>query len=377
MTPRQRMNAAMNLKPTDKVPLMCQFSIGHMLQQLKVSPSEFWFDQELFTNGLIKLRDIYNFDGILVSLHGHNLKWKENIKQTHVTEEHETVEWINGDTTIFPFNDLPYYLNKQVNPIIDLNSFDESVLPPTLNYIPVSNNLHFNIDPENKFGAIESIVNQYGDKYSIHGEITSPFDYFLDLTGYQDGLFGLLINPGDSKKILSHFTEKIKSLAIEMCETGIDAIKLSSPFAGAGFISPDTYGEFVLPYEKEIAVAVRRLGVHIYTHTCGSINDRLELMFESGISGIECLDPPPLGDIELFDAFKRIAGKGFIKGNIDSVNLLLKGSPGKIKSEVNKMLKTAKGNPGFILSTACSIAPNVSRENILLLRELIVKTGHS
>ena len=40
-----------------------------------------------------------------------------------------------------------------------------------------------------------------------------------------------------------------------MCETGVDAIKLSSPFAGAGFISPHADKEFILPNESEIVTA--------------------------------------------------------------------------------------------------------------------------
>ncbi len=371
MTPKQRLNSAMNLLPADKVPLMCQFSIGHMLQQLKVSPAEFWFDQELFTQGLLKLREIYGFDGILISLHGHNPKWKEKIKNIRKTVDAEIVEWENGDLTICPFNDLPYYEYRNPKTLVDLNDFADVNLPDILDYIPVSQNLHFQINQENKFGSIDTIVKQCGKEYSIHGEITSPFDYFLDISGYQDGLLGLVINPDNCKRILFHFTEKIKNLALEMCNTGIDAIKISSPFAGSGFISPDEYAGFVLPYEKEIATEIRKQGVHVYTHTCGSINDRLELMFETGISGIECLDPPPLGDVELTDAFRRIKGKGFIKGNIDSVNLLLKGGRKDIISGVLQMLNTAKANPGFILSTACSIAPMVRKENISILRDLV------
>jgi len=365
------MKAAMSSLPADKVPLMCQLSIGHMLMQLEVSPVEFWFDQDKFTEGLIYLRETYDFDGILISLHGHDPEWRSRVRKITSGNVTEVVEWENGDKTIFPFDELPYYVFKEKRDLIDLNTFNPDLLPRTLNYIPVSQNLHFHISPVNKFGSIEYIVERYGDHYSIHGEITSPFDYYLDITGHQDGLIGLMYAPSVSKIILAHFTEKIKDLAAEMCKTGIDAMKISSPYAGSGFISADMYREFVLPYEKIIAEAVKMEGVPVYTHTCGSINDRLELMFESGINGIECLDPPPIGNVELSDALKRVGQKGFIKGNIDSVSLLLNGSYEKIVTDVNEMLNTARGFPGFILSTACSIAPAVKRENIRLLREIV------
>ena len=162
---------------------------------------------------------------------------------------------------------------------------------------------------------------------------------------------------------------------MQMCGTGVDAIKLSSPFAGAGFISPALYREYVLPCESQIAKAVRSLGVHIYTHTCGAISDRLELMLDAGVSGVECLDPAPLGDVELPDAKRRIGGRGFIKGNIDSVNTLLYGTREAILEDARRRIEIGKEGGGFILSTACSVAPHVEREKLLLLREAVDRWG--
>jgi uroporphyrinogen decarboxylase len=160
-----------------------------------------------------------------------------------------------------------------------------------------------------------------------------------------------------------------------MCDEGVDAIKISSPFAGAGFISTEMYQEYVLPAESEIARAVRAQGVHVYTHTCGAISDRLESMFDSGVSGIECLDPPPLGDVELEDAKRRTQGRGFIKGNIDSVNTLLNGSPEKILKDVRHRIEVGAEGGGFILSTACSVAPGVESAKLKLLREAVDSWG--
>ena len=185
----------------------------------------------------------------------------------------------------------------------------------------------------------------------------------------------MIEEPEKAHVILKHFTGLIRDCAKEMCDTGIDAIKISSPFAGSTFISPDFYAQFVQPYEKELALAVRAKDVDIYTHTCGSIGDRLELMFGAGVSGIECLDPQPLGDVELEDAFERIGKQGFIKGNIDSVNILLFGSEKEILDDVRRRIEIGKRYGGFILSTACSIAPPAKRERIQLLRKAVDQWG--
>lgn len=374
MNSKERVKAAMDLNTPDRVPLMCQFSIGHMLQQLPVSPVEFWFDADTFADGLMSLRETYGFDGILISLHGHDPNWRIRIEKRTVSEDGEIVRLVDGTTMVFSNDDLPQVISEAV-PKPTLSDLKLEALPQSLDYIPVSQGLHFRVDPRNKFGVIETIVRKAGAEYSIHGEITSPFDYFLDLLGHQDGLMALIDDPDKSKKVLEHFTRLIEELAVEMCDTGVDAIKVSSPFAGAGFISPDFYSEFVSPYEGRISRSIRKKGVHVYLHTCGAVGDRLEMMFGHGASGIECLDPPPLGNVELDFAMKVASHKGFIKGNVDSVNTLLSGTEDDIMADAKARIEIGKSAGGFILSTACSIAPRVKREKVLLLKEAVEKWG--
>lgn len=375
MTSRDRVRAAMRLQSVDKVPLMCQMSIGHMLQQYPCSQADFWHDVNTFADGLASLRELYRFDGILVSLHGHDPDWRKNIVSRRMTDEYEEIVWKNGDSTHYLFDDLPEHsaaAPRELPNILDITKKD---LHQQLDFIPVSQGLKFYIHPEHRFDIFHALKEKVGDQYSLHGEITSPFDYYLDFIGYQEGLIGMIDAPDQVKMIMGHYGEMIKELAVAMCSHGIDAIKVSSPYAGSSFISPEYYSEFILPFESDIARAVRSTGVEIYTHTCGAINDRLELMFDGGVSGIECLDPEPLGDVELADAFKRIGTRGFIKGNIDSVTILLQGTEEDVVNDVRRRIETGKQYPGFILSTACSIAPRVARTHIQLLRTLIDQYG--
>ena len=41
---------------------------------------------------------------------------------------------------------------------------------------------------------------------------------------------------------------------------------------------------------------------------------------ETGTNGVDTLDPPPLGTVELEKAVQVLKGKVFIKGNLDPVN---------------------------------------------------------
>ena len=89
MTSRERVIAAMKLEEHDQVPVMCQFSIGFINQQLKgsgISPMQLWLDAEKYAEGLMILRERFNFDGILVSIHGHFRNWRERINNVEIVE---------------------------------------------------------------------------------------------------------------------------------------------------------------------------------------------------------------------------------------------------------------------------------------------------
>jgi uroporphyrinogen-III decarboxylase len=375
MTPKQRMAHAMRREKTDRVPVMCQMSIGHMLLQTGFSPMEFWLSVEAFAEGLLRMREVYGFDGILISLHGHSSDWPRRARKIERLGEEEVVWWKNGSRTVFPQDDLPRHYSVRHKPVLDPSEVDPSLLPETLDYIPVSQGLDFPVDPDHSYDIFDHVIAGAGHRVSIHGEVASPFDYFLHLFGFSNALVNLLEAPQVCEEVLRRLAEGVKRIALGQVEKGIDALKISSPYAGSGFISPQLYRRFVLPFESRIVDAVKSQGVPVYLHTCGAISDRLEMMIESGISGLECLDPPPLGDVSLKDAKARIGGKVFIKGNIDPVHVLLNGALSDIEADAVRRINIGMPGGGYILSSACSIAPHTPRENIQVLLQLAEERG--
>jgi uroporphyrinogen-III decarboxylase len=377
MTPRERVLKAMQLQHPDRVPLMCQFSFGFINQQLKesgISPMEVWMDAHKYIEALLILRDRYNFDGILVSVHGHYENWKSQIENLETVNGLEVATYTDRRETYLD-DDLPSaeFFNKELP---DISIIDVDQLSEEIKFMPAARDCHGFIDPNNPFLAFDLIDEKVKGKYSIHGEVISPFDYLLDLLGYENALLALLLEPDKCKLILQRFTNGLLRLVDGMCKKNIDAIKISSPFAGMGFISPEQYIEFEQPFIKQMAERISSNNKFGYIHTCGHINDRLEKMKETGISGLECLDPPPIGNVNLKDAFDRIGSELFIKGNIDPVNTLYEGSKESILSDVIERLNIGMKNPGFIFSSACSIAPKTPTENVRQLVDIIEEHGY-
>lgn len=392
MTSKERMAAAMRHQTPDRVPVMCQLSLGHYFLNCKNTPSKIWFDSETFAKSLIDLRQKYKFDGVLINLPGRPDNWEDNIERIEKQEDAENIVWKNGYETVVPHDDNPHTSLSDKTPLprasfesIDLNNPTTFITPgyiwstyhmPELwGFEPgadLTNTACYPTSFTNTLRAVKKAVTYI----SVHVEVFSPFTHFLEMFGYEEALMGMIMEPEVCKQLLEYFTKVVLAeVTVYAAEGGIDAILVSSAFAGAGFISRDDYQTFVMPYEDVIYKEIKKHGLFCYVHTCGSIGDRLDLMASTSVDGIDTLDPPPLGTVHLNEAKEKYGERFFLKGNLDSINELLNADDKIFEDAVINRLKIGKPGSGYILSTACSVSPNVKPERLKRLVELAKQHG--
>ena len=398
MDGRERIRRAMRHEPTDRVPVMCQLAIGHYLLNTDVRPAELWFTSEGFARALVTLQRRYGFDGILINLPGRDPQWMRDVARVETAPDgSQTVFFRNGDLARCPADDnvqhlpaggrrrpsiedvdpeklyyddphcvgglkYPFYFG--IEPTVEQSQRRtdlKSVLPQ-----PADRSARW---PEYIFRTLDLVRAEAGEAVSVHAEIFSPFTQLMELFGYEQALMSLIDEPERCRAILAAYTVGAADLGVRYARRGADAVLISSAFAGGGFISPRQYQQFVLPFETEVVRSIRQEGVPVYTHTCGDIGDRLELLADTGTDGIDTLDPPPLGSVDLEDAKRRVGHRVFFKGNIDPVNTLLKKSREEVRRDATDRLRVGSPGSGYILSSACSVSPRVPPENLTVLVE--------
>ncbi len=385
MTGRERVVAAMNLQEPDRVPVMCQLSMGHYLVNLDMSPAEYWTHNDLIVDAFVQLADRYRFDGILVNLPGRDPNAAAHIARIEKTDEAEIIHYRDGGKCVCPLDDLATHVE---GPKMDIADIAPELLfyedPHTLGGLKTPP-FYYDLQPydwsgeglfpEHMFAIIDGVLEAVGERLSVHSEVFSPFTQLLERAGYEGGLVGLIQAPDKCHAILQAYAEGTCALARKQAARGVDAVLISSAFAGGGFISKAMYEQFVLPYERQVAASVKETPAKVYTHTCGAIGDRLELMAATGIDGIDTMDPPPLGNTDLAEAKQRVGDRLFLKGNMDPVNVLLNGTVDAVRKNAIEKLEAAKAGGGYILSSACSVAPHVPPENLLVLHEVVEQFG--
>ena len=388
MNSKERIKAAMRHEPVDRVPVMCQLAIGHYLLNTDLTPVELWYTSEGFARALVTLQERYRFDGILINLLGTDPDWMRHVDRIETAEDgSQTVFYTNGDTARCPADDNAHHLpaGGHRRPTLDEVDPERIYYDDPHGVGGLKYPFYFGLEPyqadrndywpDYVWRSIDLVLGQVGERVSVHSEIFSPWTHLMELFSYEQALMHIMDDPEKVHAILAAYTEGTADLGARQARRGVDAVLISSAFAGGGFISPRQYEEFVLPYEQEVARRIHREDVPVYTHTCGDIGDRLELMVQTGIDGIDTLDPPPLGSIDLEDAKRRVGDRIFFKGNIDPVNTLLNKSRREVREDALWRLKVGSPGGGYILSSACSVSPRVRPENLTVLVEASEEFG--
>jgi hypothetical protein len=385
------MQAAMRHEAVDRVPVMCQLALGHYFLHSGHRPSDIWFDTPTFIETLANFQRRYGFDGFLINLPGRPANWREYLQSVEPHDGGQQLVWRFGMETLVPADDNPhtFLAGHEDLPRADYANVDPD--DPAIFRLPgyVWNTWHAptlwdilddadlarpSAYPDWLTGGLRQARTACPD-VSVHMEVFSPFTHLLELFGYQSALMALIEAEETCKRLLDQFTEQVIAQVECLAPCNPDAILISSAFAGGGFISREMYVDFVVPYERRVVEAIHRHGLPAYVHTCGKIGDRLDLMAETAVDGIDTLDPPPLGTVDLAKAKAEFGDRFFFKGNLDAVNEMLRADDETFEEAVRQRLTIGKPGSGYILSSACSVAPGVRPDRLRRMVDLAERYG--
>jgi uroporphyrinogen-III decarboxylase len=342
MNSRERITTVMKNGTPDRVPFWCLLSLEHIIKH-GIKDSKTPSQIEELIEAECKLAKEYNFDGSLVYLPGS----RKNAN-------------------------IDYFINRSIKDVP----------------VGAKTNIFEDADPESWKVDIPEYSNE--DFYSCHlsREILGDNIHLGGWTGcgfskavqwfpsLEDAMMATILDPVKFRSLINYMDELSIAWSVAQIKIGkLESIQISSPYSGSGFISLDAYKSFVMPSVTKIAKAITNAGGFSYIHTCGYIDDRLELLAQSETDGIECMDPPPLGNVSLENAKKRVGDKIFLKGNLDSVNLLMQSSDDVVEKVVAETIAMGKKNGAFILSSACSVSAMVNPDRIKRIAEINTEKG--
>lgn len=163
-------------------------------------------------------------------------------------------------------------------------------------------------------------------------------------------------------------------LVEQVCAGPADVVYFSGPeYCIPPLMSPRDFEEFVVHYDTQLFALIReRTDKLIIVHSHGRVRQFLTRFRDTGLHGLNVLEPPPMGDVILSEAKQLIGDTVCLIGNLQWSELM-DASPDGVRRLVREAMEQGKPGGGFILSPtampyASPLLPEHSRNLIEYLR---------
>jgi uroporphyrinogen decarboxylase len=208
--------------------------------------------------------------------------------------------------------------------------------------------------------SFNTVAARIGEEYAVTMTAWAPFTLAARLIGEEFMMKAVFKQQGLVEKCLEFSTKVLKRFYEPLMHDGkLEVILLGDPTASGDLISRKLFETFSLPHLKDFCGWAKSKGAHTIVHICGNTTDRLDLFANVGASCIS-LDHK----VDIARAKEILRGKICIAGNVDPVNVLMRGTVHEVEKTCRKIMQDAAFDGGFILMPGCDIPPSVPYENI-------------
>jgi hypothetical protein len=226
----------------------------------------------------------------------------------------------------------------------------------------------------------------YLDDWNYLGEdghcgfwISTPVDWWALLRGGpQAAIYDFIDQPGLIGDLFAEYTRYAAALLdsfLRQCLPQADSIGLGGSTTSMSVMSPRLLEALTVPFVRALQAVADRYGVPTQYHMCGRSRAAIPILAEAGVGGMDALECPPTGDVDLGEVKRLFGDRLSLRGNVNSITTMLRGTPEDVEREVIRCLEDAKAGGGFILGVGDQTPYWTPEENIRALVEAGRKYG--
>lgn len=212
---------------------------------------------------------------------------------------------------------------------------------------------------------------RYPDHCYIYGSHVAPFTAAYLAMGMERFFADLYRRPAFIHRLLENRTEwciamfqKAASLGAEVLVLGEDAAHSGGPM-----VSPQMWREFVLPHHRHIVEAV---DVPVIWHSDGLITPLLPLAVEAGFAGMHSLEPA--AGVDLGQVKREYGAELVLVGNADAA-ALCQGDLEAVREEVRRCMRQGAPGGGYMFSTCSSLFQGMNLQAVVELYRYAAEIG--
>ena len=223
------------------------------------------------------------------------------------------------------------------------------------------------------FDLPRQVLADCGDRYFISTVLDTPFSDAYNLLGFQ----GLMVIQHDRPALLHHLLARQLAQTQEVMAAwaaiGLHGVYVEEVFTGADILSPASYDEYVLAYNRPYFRRMRALGLLPIYYLCGDVVPRLQRMCELDVAAVAVEESKKSFRIEIAKVVEAVGGRVAVFGNIDTVRFGLHGTVEEMAAEVRRQAAIGVRARGFVVSTGSPFPLGTSPRLI----DALVATAHA
>ena len=221
-----------------------------------------------------------------------------------------------------------------------------------------------NTEGKGRFKGVEELVEKNPDRFNVM-RMTGLFDSAWHITGMEDLLISMVVEPGFADEILEKTADYIVGI-IEQLPPCVEAVRLIEDWGKQNglIMGLERWNRFLKPGLKRIHDACRKKGVRIMHHTCGDITELFPEIIELGVDVIDAMQPEAM-DLKFI---KKEYGKDIVLfGGLGCQSTIPLGTPEDVVKEAQETLNILGEGGKYILGPAGSIPTEAPVENVIAL----------
>lgn len=121
-------------------------------------------------------------------------------------------------------------------------------------------------------------------------------------------------------------------------------------------MSPAHFDRYVAAFDKPLIDTIHEAGGHAWVHCHGRMGPVLEKFVDMGVDVLNPIEPPPMGDITLAEAFRRVNDRMGLEGNLETHDFM-SGTTELLAPKIHEALRLGNGHR-FILCPSSGYAEN-------------------
>jgi hypothetical protein len=131
-------------------------------------------------------------------------------------------------------------------------------------------------------------------------------------------------------------------------------------YASPPYLPPALFGEYVTEYVKPMVDLIHRHGGYARVHSHGRLKDILDFICATGCDGLDPIEPPGQGDVELAYVREHYGRQLVLFGNLEASDIENLPTP-PFEAKVRQALREGPGGRGFVLMpSACPYGRKLS-----------------